>query len=735
MQRSIKLNSRALVCKVAGLGLGLGLGMAQAADLPPVAAVRPITDTYFGTEFTDPYRYFENLKDPEVQTWMHAQADYTRARLDAIPGRQALLARIHELSNADLVRGGFVRRGERYFYLLRAPGAQQPKLYYRDGLKGAEHVLIDPDELGKNSQTHFALDYFTPSWDGKSVAYGVSSGGSEASVLHVLEVASGKQSGEAIEGAHDSVVTWRPDNRSFFYLRYAKPVPGAPASMSEYNARTYLHYVGKSNDGQADPVVFGLGVAKTLPVPDGQGTYIETEPGARYAIAFANHNMDSNPSTLYIAPLASVLSATTPWHKWASVEDGITQVGQYNDKLYYLTNAKASRFKLMVTSAARPDLQHATVVIPESKGVLTNFSFAKEGIYVRVRDGSTSHLNLVSYDGKTSRTLATPFEGAVYGPTTDPLQSGALFNLQGWVQPAKVYAYDPAANSVTDTGLRPDSKIDASNFESREVFATSYDGTRIPLSIIYKKGLVLDGSHPTILNGYGSYGISEEPAFNGVRLAWLERGGILATAHIRGGGEYGEDWHRGGMMRTKLNTVFDFIACGQYLVDNHYTTSKRMAAEGGSAGGITVGGAMTWRPDLFGVIIDEVGMSDSLRSETEPNGPPNTSEFGSIANEDGFHGLYGMSAYAHIRDGVAYPSVIFVTGANDPRVAPWHMLKMTARLRAATASDKPILLRIDYDAGHGMGSNASQREIERADLMSFALWQMGDAAFQPVAVK
>ena len=733
MQSWIRWISGAVLCHLASLGVGVGAAIA--ADKPLVAAVRPVTDTYFGTEVTDPYRYFENLKDPEVQSWMHAQADYTRAKLDAIPGRQALLARIHALSNADLVRNAFIRRGDRYFYMLRAPGAQQPKLYYRDGLKGEEHVLLDPDQMGKDSKTHFSLDYFTPSWNGKSIAYGVSTGGSEASVLHVLDVASGKPLGESIEGAHDSIVTWRADNASFFYLRYAKPAPGTPASMTEYNARTYLHYVGKSNDGQADPVVFGLGVSKNLAVPDGQGTYVETTPGAKYAIAFANHNLDSNPSTLYIAPLAKVLSAETPWRKWASVEDGIVQATLFGDKLYYLTNNKASRFKLMVTDAAKPDVQHATVVVPESKGVLTNFSFAKEGIYVHVREGGSSHLNLVSFDGKTTRTIPTPFEGAVYGPTTDPLQTGALFNLQGWVKAAKVYAYDPAANTSTDTGLRPESKIDASNFESSEVFATSYDGTRIPLSIIHKKGLVLDSSHPTILDGYGSYGATQEPNFSGVRLAWLERGGILAIAHIRGGGEYGEDWHRGGMMRTKLNTVLDFIACGEYLVDHHYTTSKLMAAEGVSAGGITVGGALTWRPDLFGVIIDQVGMSDALRSETEPNGPPNTSEFGSIANENGFHGLYGMSAYAHIRDGVAYPSVIFVTGANDPRVAPWHMLKMTARLRAATSSDKPILLRIDYDAGHGMGSNVSQREVERADLWSFALWQMGDAAFQPAGSK
>ena len=204
-------------------------------------------------------------------------------------------------------------------------------------------------------------------------------------------------------------------------------------------------------------------------------------------------------------------------------------------------------------------------------------------------------------------------------------------------------------------------------------------------------------------------------------LAWIERGGVCAIAHVRGGGEYGEDWHRGGMMKTKLNTVFDFIACGQYLVDQKYTVPRKLAGNGASAGGITVGGALTWRPDLFGVILDQVGMSDTLRSETEPNGPPNISEFGSTKTEDGFHGLYAMGAYHHVVDGTPYPATMFVTGANDPRVAPWHMMKMAARVQAATSSGKPVLLRIDYDAGHGIGSNRSQREHELADMWGFAL--------------
>jgi prolyl oligopeptidase len=263
------------------------------------------------------------------------------------------------------------------------------------------------------------------------------------------------------------------------------------------------------------------------------------------------------------------------------------------------------------------------------------------------------------------------------------------------------------------------------------VLVTSYDCTRVPLSIVYRKGLVLDGSHPTFLEGYGSYGVVSESFFWSSSMAWIERGGIWAIAHVRGGGEYGEDWHRAGMMKTKLNTVFDFIACGQYLIDQKYTTSKRLVGEGGSAGGITVGRAMTLRPDLFGVILDHVGLSDTLRFETEPNGPPNVVELGSVKSEDGFHGLYAMSPYEHIVPGTAYPAVMFLTGANDPRVAPWHMMKMAARTQAATSSGKPVLLRIEYDAGHGMGSNRSQREVQLADTWSFALWQVGDPDFQP----
>ena len=710
---------------------GLTSVCARALDAPPAAPIRPVTDDHFGTPTVDNYRYLEDLKDPQVQSWMKAQADYTRAILDALPGRQALLERVHELANADTRRGRFVQRGQRYFYLVTEPNAAQPKLFYRDGLQGDERLLIDPATLGKGSSTHYALDYFVPSWDGRRLAYGISAGGSEQSLLHVLEVDTGKLLEESIDRTSNSVVAWQPDNRSFFYLRYRKPTADTPASERLYNGRTYLHNLGTHADGDGDSVVFGRGVSPRVEVPEGQGTYVIVAPGSAVAIAVANHNMDENPSTLFAAPLAKVTGADTPWLKIADVEDGVTRFALLKDKLYFLSQKGASRFRLLATALAHPDVHTAQVVVPEGRAVLTQFAIAREGLYVRERDGAVSHLLRVSLDGKQNHPIALPFEGNVGAPVTDPGESGALYNIQNWVRAPLVFAYDPASDTSSDTGLIPASKVDTSELEAREDFAVSYDGTRVPLSIIYKTGIQLDQSHPTMLRGYGSYGISLDANFDPTILPWVERGGVFAVAHVRGGGEYGEDWHRGGFMLTKSNTIFDFIACGQHLVDARYASPRLLAAVGGSAGGITVGGALTWRPDLFGVILDLVGVSDALRSETEPNGPPNVSEFGSVKTEAGFHGLYAMAAYEHVRDGTPYPAVLFSTGVNDPRVAPWQMTKMAARVQAATTSHRPVLLRVDYDAGHGMGSTRSQRENLQADLWSFALWQMGDRQFQP----
>lgn len=703
------------------------------ADLPPVAPVHPVTNTYYGTPVVDNYRYMENLKDPEVQAWMKAQDDYTRRTLAAIPGRAALAQRVESLMGGDQRRTDFMRRGHRLFYQTAAAGENLLKLAYRDGVDGQEHVLVDPSRLSKDSARHYALDWYAPSWDGRYVAYGISEGGSEQSVLHVIDVQTGQQLGEAIDRTSSCVVSWRNDNRSFFYLRYPKVGPDTPPAQSEYNAMTHLHVLGQRADGDGDEAVFGRGVSARLDVPEGQGTYVLLSPDSPYAVAVANHNMDNNPNTFYVARLADIHGANTPWKKIASPEDGVVDVQLHGDRLYALTGKDASRFRVVSMPAAHPDLAHATTIVPEGLNVIDSFALASDGIYLAERAGATFELHRTGFDGKDDRAIGLPFAGAIRDLQPDAKLPGVMFELRGWIKAPREIAYAPGAAAATDTGLIPPSTTESDELEAQETFATSYDGTRVPISIISKKGIARDGSHPTIIYGYGSYGLSLDPNYQPAWRAWFEQGGIMTVVHMRGGGEYGDAWHRGGQKQWKINTMFDFLAGAHYMIDQGYTQRRYLVANGRSAGGIVMGGALTLDPGLFRVVLDDVGVSDTLRFETEPNGPPNVPEMGSTSTEAGFHGLYAMSAYAHIHDGAPYPAVMFTTGANDPRVSPWHMLKMTARVQAATSSGRPVLLRVDYDAGHGIGSSVKQTADRFADEWAFSLWQVGAAGFQPKA--
>ncbi|MCY0389512.1 prolyl oligopeptidase family serine peptidase [Robbsia sp. Bb-Pol-6] len=717
---------KSLIATALAAALFAGTQAAWAAiEAPPVAPIRPVTDTYFGTAVVDNYRYMENLKDPEVQRWMKAQADYTRQVVDRIPGRDALAKQIQGLMGKDLRRDHFTRRGNRLFYQVMEPGANLPKLAYRDGVQGEEHILVDPAKLAKDSAHHVALDWFSPSWDGRYVAYGISEGGSEKSVLHIFDLTSGRDLAETIDRTSDCVVSWRNDNQSFFYLRYPKAGPDTPPSQSEYNAVTFLHTLGQHTDGEGDEAVFGRGVSAHVDVPEGQGSYVLLSPDSPYAVAVANRNMDETPNTFYVAPLDQIHGANTPWRKIATPEDGVTEVRLHGDRLYFLSEKGASRFQLLSTPFAQPDVAHADVVVPEGPNVLDSFRFAQDAIYLSERAGASFALRRVSLDGKDGQTIALPFSGSVRDLSTDPRSPGVMFALQSWIKAPRELVYDPQTGAAKDTGLVPPATSESDDMEVRDEFATSYDGTRIPVSIIARRGVKQDGSHPTIVFGYASYGISMDPVYRPAWQAWVDHGGIIAVSHMRGGGEYGDAWHRAGQKLKKINTIMDFLASAQYMIDQRYTQSKFLAANSASAGGIVMGGALTVDPALFRVILDDVGISDTLRSETEPNGPPNVPEFGSTSTEEGFHGLYAMSAYAHVHDGTPYPAVMFTTGANDPRVSSWHMLKMAARVQAATSSGRPVLLRIDYDAGHGMGSSLSQYVGKQADEWAFALWQMG----------
>ena len=714
---------RSLVALSSVLVLSSAAVFAQAP--PPAAPVREVTDTYFGQAVVDPYRWMESTKDPEVAAWMKAQNDYTRAVLDRIPGRKELLARIQELDNAGVNVLQVQRAGALFFYFKVEPGSDNRKLYVRDGLKGPERLLVDPEKLGQGGK-HWSIDYFTPSLDGTYVAYGISEGGSENSVLHVLESATGKVLPDSIDRAQVGVVSWRRDGRSFVFNRLQKLAPKAPPTDKYRKSLAFLHVLGR--DADKEPAVFGIGVSKGVKVSEDDIPIVVLTPASPWAFGLVIHGVQ-NEATIYAAPLETLgAAAETPWHLVADVEDAVTNFDARGERIYLLSHKDASRFKVLETGIARPDLAKASVLVAPSEAVITAIGVAQDALYVRDLDGGVGRLRRVPFEGGAPQPMGLP-DGSAQSVVTDPRFPGALVSLTASTRSPLWLLLDPKTGRATDTGLLPPSPVDFSGVESEEVKAKSADGTMVPLSIIHKKGLVRDGSNPTWLTGYGAYGISFEPAFQPTRLSWYERGGVLAVAHVRGGGEYGEDWHRAGQKSTKQHTIDDFLACAQYLIDQKLTSPARLAGEGTSAGGITIGGAITQRPDLFGAALIRVGDSDALRSELMESGPANIPEFGTVKDPDGFKALYAMAAYHHVKPGTAYPAVLLTTGTNDPRVAPWQAAKMTARLQAATTSGKPILLRVDYDAGHGMGSTKSQADTELADEQSFLFWQLGVAPF------
>jgi prolyl oligopeptidase len=702
---------------------------------PPVAPVKPVTTDYYGTKVADPYRYMENLKDPKVQAWMKAQNDYARAALAKIPGREKLLERVRELDQS-VARVRVTRLpGDRYLVLKRLPGDNVAKLYLRQGLDGQDKLLVDPEKVtlapADRGKGQNAILYFTPSDDDRYVAVSIAPGGSELDTeIHVVKTASGEETGDVILRAWGAEPSWLPGNRSFVYGRLQNLPPGAPVTEIEQKMRAYLHVLGR--DPAKDPAVFGYGVASAIPVDPAYIAGVTTPPNSQYAVGFINTGVSPN-SAFYIAPISDLGRTNSAWRKVADFSDDVSDGEIHGDDLYLLTYKNALRYKVIRTDARHPDLATAETIVPPSQAVVTGINAAEDALYVQLMDGGISRVLRVPYGPKPKvEEVALPFKGTV-DVETDPRLPGALLGLTSWTKAYRIYAYNSQTGRVTDTKLQPAGPDDnPSNVESEEVKVRSYDGTMVPLSIVHPKGMKLDGSNPTWLRGYGAYGITITPDFTPMFLAWLDNGGVYAVCHPRGGGAYGEEWHLAGKEATKPNTWRDFIACAQYLVDKKYTSPAHLAGMGTSAGGITIGRAITARPDLFGAAIDWVGMSDALRSETSANGVPNIPEFGSVKTKAGFEALYAMSPYAHVKAGTAYPAVLLMTGINDPRVAPWEVDKMAARLQAATSSGNPILLRVDYSGGHNViGATRTDTEDTFADVFSFLFWQLGAPAFQP----
>jgi prolyl oligopeptidase len=718
--------------RLATLIAAAALLAAAAPTPPPRPAVRPVTETHFGVTVTDPYRYFENPKDPGLAAYFKAQSAYTRAVLDGLPGRAALAKRIAELDNATETIADVQPVGGTYFYRKRPAGANSTRIYARAVAGGPERLVFDPDRFARSTSQHYSIDYYSPSPHGRYVAVGISEGGSENTVLHVVDARSGRMLSDVIERAIYIPPSWREDGRSFYYFRTPKAAPDAPQSAKDTKGVARLHLLGRDPD--RDPAIFGFGLTPRIPFAPEDAAIVSVSPRSRWAIAEVAHGVQ-NEVRVYAAPAATAVGPRAPWRKIADYADDVTAAVAAGDTLYLSAHKGAPRHRILAVDLGRGTLANARVAVPESSRVVEDIALAGDGLYLRDLEGGLSQLRRLAVDRDGAPGAVTgvplPFTGAIDSFATDPMVPGVTFVLQSWTESPRWYRAG-TNDAIVDTALRRKSDVDLSAIASSEVLATSADGTKVPLSIVMRKDAALDGTHPTLVDGYGAYGIVIRPAFSATRLAWLERGGVFAECHPRGGGEYGEDWHFGAHIATKQRTVDDFIACARYLIDHKYTQPAKLAGEGTSAGGVTIGNAIVQHPELWAAALDVVGDTNPVRDEFAEGGPANIPEFGSIANKVGWDALYATDPYVHVKDGVAYPAVLAITGANDPRVAPWIVAKFAARLQAATSSGKPVLLRVDYDAGHGyLGSSRTQAQLLTTDEDAFLFWQLGDPAFAP----
>jgi prolyl oligopeptidase len=580
---------------------------------------------------------------------------------------------------------------------------------------GRDRLLVDPTALSDHT-SHVSLDWWCASPTGQHVVYGLSKDGSEDSTLRVLVVADGTDLTERIPNTESANPQWLEDGSGFFYNQLTGQVD-TPERYLDSQAR--FHRL--ATDPTLDPILMKRGLVAGVDYDRIQMPFVHTYPGARYALLKL---ADVRPeSRWFIAPVADAIAGQTRWTPVVGFEDEVTDVQLVGDDLYLLANRATPRGRLLKTSGAAPSLATANEVVPQGPEVIESVARAGDGLYLKIMDGGISRLRRFAFDGRVTD-IALPFDGSISAIFASAGEKGVLISLSGWLTPAGIWSID-TGGSVVNTGITPKPQVDVSTYETKRLFATAKDGTRIPYSLIYRKGLTLDGQTPAWISAYGSYGISPyTPTFAGRTLALIDAGAIVGYANVRGGGEFGREWHKAGQLSNKPNTWLDLIAVCEDLCTRKYTSPQHLAIGGRSAGGITVGRAMTERPDLFAAVVDGVGWSNPLRYVAEQNGYGEEPEWGAISELAGYRALKSIDSYQAVRDGTRYPAVLLTTGVTDPRVAPFQVAKMAARLQAATNSGKPILLRVDFDAGHGMGSTRAQQDEEAADTYAFLLWQL-----------
>jgi prolyl oligopeptidase len=681
---------------------------------PPATPARPVAADYHGVHVVDDYQWLEKSADPEVVSWSTAENAHARRFLDALPERDALRARVRSLVGASSAEHALVQeRGGVLFAMEHKPPLQQRFLVTLKSAddRAGERVVLDPNKVDPSGST--AIDFYVPSLDGRKVAVSLSQKGSENGTLHVYEVASGRELGDTIPhvngGTAGGSVAWNADGSGVYYTRYPRPGERPPADVDFYQ-QVWFHKLGTPES--ADRYSLGKDfprIAETL---------LASSDDGKYVLASVQYGDGGEFAQFLLGPAGA-------WEKIADFKEGIKEARFGRDgSLYLLSVAGAPHGKLLKLDRGVSALGKARLIVPEGESTIQLFEATKTRLYVADLIGGPSDLRAFDLEGKGASAVPILPVSAV----RELASAGGdevLFRNVSFIDPPGWYRFSPQAARSQKTALFQTSPATYDDAEVVREVCVSRDGTKVPLNVLRKKGTTLDGKNPVLLTGYGGYGLSRPPRFNPVNRLWLDRGGVYAVANLRGGGEFGEEWHRAGNLTRKQNVFDDFAACAKHLVEAGYTSPARLAIQGGSNGGLLMGAELTQHPEMFRAVVSHVGIYDMLRVELTPNGAFNVAEYGTVKEPDQFKALHAYSPYHHVTNGVAYPSVLFLTGANDPRVDPFHSRKMMARLQAASSSGHPLLLRVSGDTGHGIGTPLDAEIEEHVDVFSFLFHELG----------
>jgi prolyl oligopeptidase len=652
---------------------------------PPKAKVAPVEDTVQGHKVIDPYRYLENPNDPETKLYVEQELAYTRSVLDPLPGRDKIKERLSQLLEIGTV--GAPQMGGKYYFHTRREGNQnQPVLYIRERVDGEDRVLVDVNKM--SSEGTVALDWWFAAEDGKYVAYGMSASGSEESTLHLIESATGKLLPETIERTRFASIAWMKDSSGFYYTRHPKK-GDVPAGEEVYHVKVFYHQIG--SDPVKDPLVFDES-KNPQDIPN-----VNLSEDDRWLLINVQHGWTK--TEMYLQDLRS----KNPPLQITTGKEFLYGGEFFQGKLYITTNEDAPHYRVFVADAVNAKRENWKEIIPPSDAVLQDASVTGGKLLAQYEHNATSELKLFTLDGEKIGDISLPAIGDVFSASGRYDRNEIFFGFQSFTAPPSIYRVDLNDRKSALWAKVDAPSIDSSAYDVQQVWYNSKDGTKVPMFIVNKKGIEKNGKNPTLLTGYGGFNISLKPAFNRSMYLWMEHGGVYAVANLRGGSEFGEDWHRAGMLEKKQNVFDDFIAAGEYLIAQKYTDKDHLAIQGGSNGGLLMGAMVTQRPDLFRAVVCAVPLLDMLRYQNFQIAKLWIPEYGSSEDAKQFEWLYAYSPYHHVKQGQEYPAILFLTGDTDTRVDPMHAKKMAALMQAeaknGSSKDRPILLRIETKAG------------------------------------